>query len=67
MLWPLQYNQVPRILNPVVLAMDALPHLYKDVHVKKHIDSIYGDVETARREPLPLLLLMQHAMSLGSI
>lgn len=43
-----QYNQVPRILNPVVLAVDALPELYKDPHVRKHVDSIYGDVETAR-------------------
>ena len=48
----LQYNQVPRILNPVVLAMDALPHLYKDPHVKVHIDSLFGDVETARQDHL---------------
>lgn len=44
----LQYNQVPRILNPVVMAVDALPGLYKDPHVRKYIDSLYGDIETAR-------------------
>ncbi len=51
----MQYNQVPRILNPVVLALDALPQLYKDAHVKVHIDSIYGDIETAR-SPSQILL-----------
>lgn len=43
-----QYNQVPRILNPVVHTLDTLPHLYKDRHARVHIDSIYGDLEVAR-------------------
>ena len=44
----LQYNQVPRILNPVVHTLDSLPELYKDQHAKVHIDSIYGSLDNAR-------------------
>lgn len=43
-----QYNQVPRILTPVVLVLDKLPSLSKDKHVLAYVESICGDIETAR-------------------
>jgi hypothetical protein len=42
-----KYTQVPRILNPLVLALDELPKIAeKDSAVKTYVSSLYGDVDT---------------------
>lgn len=47
-----KYTQVPRILNPLVLVLDELPRLAKDLAVAKFIDSAFGGVEACRKEIL---------------
>ena len=44
----LQYNQVPRILTPVVLVLDKLPSLNDDKVTRVFVESVWGDMETAR-------------------
>jgi len=46
-------RQVPRILNPVVLVLDALPGLCADVKLAAYIKSVWGGVEECRcgRQP----------------
>jgi len=39
---------VPRILNPVVLVLDALPGLCADVKLAAYIKSVWGGVEECR-------------------
>ena len=41
-------GQVPRILNPVVLVLDALPGLCADVNLAAYIKSMWGGVEECR-------------------
>jgi len=40
-----KYTQVPRILNPVVLALEEMPNLYKIPHLRQYIDSAFGSLE----------------------
>ncbi len=40
--------QVPRILNPVVLVVDALPDLCRDVKLNAYVCSLFGSAEGAR-------------------
>lgn len=47
-----KYTQVPRILNPVVLVVDALPDLCKDTQVRAYVDSAFGSVEQCRKSIL---------------
>ena len=40
--------QVPRILNPVVLVVDALPELCREPKLNAYVCSLYGSAEGAR-------------------
>lgn len=44
-----KYTQVPRILNPVVAVMDALPRLGRDPQIKAYMEAAFGGAEAARR------------------
>ncbi len=44
--------QVPRILNPVVLVLDALPKHCKDPKLANYVNSMYGSVEGCRKAVL---------------
>ena len=64
-LWSMWYHdnhvlQVPRILNPVVLVVDALPDLCKDTQVRAYVDSAFGSVEQCRQAHLLHDLLRMH-------
>lgn len=41
-------GQVPRILNPVVLVVDALPELCREPKLNAYVCSLYGSAEGAR-------------------
>ena len=41
--------QVPRILNPVVLVLDALPKHCKDPKLASYVNSLFGSVEGCRK------------------
>lgn len=41
--------QVPRILGPLVLVLDELPHLAKDPNLAKYIAATFGGVEECRK------------------
>lgn len=61
-LWSVWYHdyhvlQVPRILNPVVLVVDALPDLCKDTQVRAYVDSAFGSEEQCRQAQLLYHLL----------
>ena len=48
-----KYTQVPRILNPLVLALDELPKIAeRDAAIKAYVDSIYGDVQMCKKQIL---------------
>lgn len=40
-----KYNQVPRILNPIVLTIKAIPRLCEKKDIKFYIDSVFGGPE----------------------
>lgn len=40
--------QVPRILNPVVLVLEALPDLCKDTRINALVTDSYGGVDECR-------------------
>ncbi|CAD7701392.1 unnamed protein product [Ostreobium quekettii] len=40
-----KYTQVPRILNPVVLALEEMPKLYRTPHLRQYIDNAFGSLE----------------------
>ena len=44
--------QVPRILNPVVLVLDALPKHCKDPKLASYVNSVFGSVEGCRKAVL---------------
>ena len=46
------WAQVPRILNPVVLVLDALPKHCKDPKLAAYVHSMYGSVEGCRKAVL---------------
>lgn len=41
--------QVPRILNPVMLVLDALPKLGRDPNIAAYLTACFGGVEATRR------------------
>ena len=45
--------QVPRILNPVVLVLEALPDLCKDTRINALVTDSYGGVDECRCCPCP--------------
>jgi len=46
--------QVPRILNPVALVVDALPDLCREPKLNAYVCSLYGSAEGARCAPRAL-------------
>ena len=47
-----KYTQVPRILNPIVLVLDEIPKVAKDLEISKYIDNTFGGVESCRKHIL---------------
>ena len=47
-----KYNQVSRILNPVVITVDRLSELYAKPDLKLFVDQIFGSLENLRMEIL---------------
>lgn len=43
-----KYNQVPRILNPIVITLNELDRMMKKPSLKQFIESNWGDVESLR-------------------
>ena len=43
---------MPRILNPVVLVLDALPKHCKDPKLASYVNSVFGSVEGCRKAVL---------------
>lgn len=43
-----KYTQVPRILNPVVLVLEAIPKLCQDEHLSAYVHKVFGGVEECR-------------------
>ena len=43
-----KYNQVPRILNPIVLVLKAIDRLYLKPDLKQYIDTTFGGPTRAR-------------------
>ena len=47
-----KYLQVPRILNPIVLALDGIQQLKRDPFVYKYIEDAFGGVDALEKEIL---------------
>ncbi|KAI7903738.1 uncharacterized protein BX663DRAFT_471771 [Cokeromyces recurvatus] len=47
-----KYNQVARILTPIVSTLDKLDLLAKDVHAAEYIQNEYGSIEQCRKDIL---------------
>lgn len=43
-----KYNQVSRILNPLVLTIKSIPRLCEKKDIKFYIDSVFGGAEKLR-------------------
>ena len=57
------WGQVPRILNPVALVLDALPALCRDAQLASYVQAVFGSVEGCRcaHSRGPCALSMVHA------
>jgi hypothetical protein len=44
-----KYNQVSRILNPIVLCVDKIADIYKDPEMRRYIDGKYGGIDNCRK------------------
>jgi hypothetical protein len=44
-----KYNQVPRILNPMVLAIEGIDRIAKDPFIYKYIDEAFGGIDTLKK------------------
>ena len=54
-----KYNQVPRILNPVVLVLSEIPKLCLDPKIKSYVTSAFGSPERCTK--LILVDFFRHA------
>jgi hypothetical protein len=49
-----KYNQVPRILNPMVLAIEGIDSIAKDPFIFKYIEDAFGGIDTLKKSiPTP--------------
>jgi hypothetical protein len=44
-----KYNQVPRILNPMVLAIEGIDRIAKDPFIYKYIEDAFGGIDTLKK------------------
>jgi Protein of unknown function (DUF2009) len=44
-----KYNQVPRILNPMVLAIDGIDTIAKNPFIFRYIEEAFGGVDTLKK------------------
>ena len=44
-----KYNQVPRILNPMVLAIEGIDRIAKDPFIFKYIEDAFGGIDTLKK------------------
>jgi len=47
-----KYNQVPRILTPIVICLKRLEELAPDSELKAYVDDVYGGIEAAQMQIL---------------
>lgn len=47
-----KYNQVPRILNPMVLAIEGIDRIAKDPFIYKYIDDAFGGIDTLKKSTI---------------
>ena len=44
-----KYNQVPRILNPMVLAIEGIDRIAKDPFIFKYIEDAFGGIDSLKK------------------
>lgn len=44
-----KYNQVPRILNPMVLAIEGIDRIARDPFIYKYIEEAFGGIDTLKK------------------
>ena len=44
-----KYNQVPRILNPMVLAIEGIDRIARDPFIYKYIENAFGGINTLKK------------------
>ncbi len=47
-----KYTQVARILAPIALCLDRLPELCENAKTASYIDTVFGGIETCRKDIL---------------
>lgn len=48
-----KYNQVPRILNPMVLAIEGIDRIARDPFIYKYIEDAFGGINTLKKSTTP--------------
>jgi hypothetical protein len=48
-----KYNQVPRILNPMVLAIEGIDRIARDPFIYKYIEDAFGGINTLKKSTPP--------------
>jgi Protein of unknown function (DUF2009) len=44
-----KYNQVPRILNPMSIAVEGIDRIVKDPFIYKYIEDAFGGIDTLKK------------------
>lgn len=52
-----KYNQVPRILNPMVLAIEGIDRIARDPFIFKYIEDCFGGINSLKKSALPNTIL----------
>jgi len=61
-----KYNQVPRILNPMVLAIEGIDRIARDPFVYKYIEDAFGGVSTLKKSKPPPSPVHPHPATLNT-
>ena len=49
-----KYNQVPRILNPMVIAIEGIDRIARDPFIHQYIQDAFGGIDALKKSPPPL-------------
>lgn len=47
-----KYTQVPRIINPIIIAIEGIDKLVKDPGLKMYIEKVFGGAEACKKKIL---------------